>query len=337
MYTSDGGGYCDCGDEEAFLQHHVCNVHKEKVTNSESSPKDDPLQGLPLDMQVRTRRLFIEILRYILEVTSPKRKNEDFAVGGKDKEVWPELKHAYEFANKCLVLMNDNFHQYGEVTKVVKKSLVCNQKMAHDITEFVDKEGRAIVCVGKFEECAKIRDKIEATSRRDGRSLKCEVMPTFIVAHQNFAVRLLSWLYEILKRHSGFRAIFANIALGKEGSNFKIQLLHFPLLKDLTLCEAILVNDAKLWKRVRKSWFNVVIEGIMKDYEAKKILAQNYIKHYKTIMNDFVSDDQETDISITNISVQIFTVPTIAHNLVEFHNAFHIMADYFICELNGLS
>ena len=149
-----------------------------------------------------------------------------------------------------------------------------------------------------IEECAPIRDKIEATSKRDGRPLKCEMVPTYIIAHQNFAVRLLEWMYGLLKRHSGFRELFVQIAQAKTGSEFKIQLNHFPSLKnqDLTICEAILVNDVKLWKRVRKAWFNVLIEGIMKDYEAKKVLAQNYIKHYPTIMREFVDDDQEMDI-----------------------------------------
>ena len=35
-----------------------------------------------------------------------------------------------------------------------------------------------------------------------------------------------------------------------------------------------MTQDAKVWKEVRKSWFNVVVEGIMKDYESKKMLAQ---------------------------------------------------------------
>ena len=44
--------------------------------------------------------------------------------------------------------------------------------------------------------------------------------------------------------------------------------------KKFRLCEAILMQDAKVWKEVRKAWFNVVVEGIMKDYETKKTLAQ---------------------------------------------------------------
>ena len=44
--------------------------------------------------------------------------------------------------------------------------------------------------------------------------------------------------------------------------------------KKFCLCEAILMQDAKVWKEVRKAWFNVVVEGIMKDYDTKKTLAQ---------------------------------------------------------------
>jgi hypothetical protein len=44
--------------------------------------------------------------------------------------------------------------------------------------------------------------------------------------------------------------------------------------KKFCLCEAVLMLDAKVWKEMRKAWFNVVVEGIMKDYESKKILAQ---------------------------------------------------------------
>ena len=44
--------------------------------------------------------------------------------------------------------------------------------------------------------------------------------------------------------------------------------------KKFCICEAILMLDAKVWKENRKAWFNVVVEGIMKDYESKKTLAQ---------------------------------------------------------------
>ena len=49
-----------------------------------------------------------------------------------------------------------------------------------------------------------------------------------MIAHQNFAVRLLAWLYEMLKKHSGFRAVFISIAQANEGAQSTIQLPHIP-------------------------------------------------------------------------------------------------------------
>lgn len=56
---------------------------------------------------------------------------------------------------------------------------------------------------------------------------------------------------------------------------------------------------------------------------------QLYVTQYRSIMNAFIGDDQEADISITNLSVQMFTVPSIAENLIEEYNAFYAMASFF--------
>jgi transcriptional regulator of aromatic amino acid metabolism len=68
---------------------------------------------------------------------------------------------------------------------------------------------------------------------------------------------------------------------------------------------------------------------LFQDPALKLRVGQLYIRHYKAIMIDFISDDQEVDVSITNLSVQILTVPSIAHNLVETYNAFSHMMKYF--------
>ena len=50
-------------------------------------------------------------------------------------------------------------------------------------------------------------------------------------------------------------------------------------------------------------------------------------------MIDFVSDDQETDVSITSLGVQMFTVPSIAENLIEEYDGFFTMATFFLEQL----
>jgi len=45
MSTSDGGGYCDCGDSEAFTLYPSCSLHMQKEGTSVSSA--DVLANFP--------------------------------------------------------------------------------------------------------------------------------------------------------------------------------------------------------------------------------------------------------------------------------------------------
>jgi E3 ubiquitin-protein ligase UBR2 len=136
-----------------------------------------------------------------------------FHVGAKEKETWEELQHCFQFTPFCLVLVNDNFHSYNEVTRVLSTTIDgLSNKACQDLTELVDKGGRAILKVGSYKECAIIGDRIYQSSRRDGHRLKTAVLPSYVVAHQEFAIRLLQWLPTLFDRCSGFRALFAEIA-----------------------------------------------------------------------------------------------------------------------------
>ena len=55
----------------------------------------------------------------------------------------------------------------------------------------------------------------------------------------------------------------------------------------------------------------------MKDYESKKRLSVIFAENYPLIVDDYLRDDQEKDASIMSLSVQIFTVPSLALHLIE--------------------
>ena len=55
-----------------------------------------------------------------------------------------------QFSRFCTVLLNDENHSFPEVIAILKKSLNCQQKLATDLTEFVDSEGRAVIKVGSY-------------------------------------------------------------------------------------------------------------------------------------------------------------------------------------------
>ena len=56
----------------------------------------------------------------------------------------------FQFSRYCAVLLNDESHSFPEVISVLKRCLKCPQKLATDLTEFIDKEGRAVVKVGSY-------------------------------------------------------------------------------------------------------------------------------------------------------------------------------------------
>ena len=70
--TSGGGGYCDCGDPEAWKSHPSCELHMPKVAAPKSS--DDSVESyvskLPKDLEDRAVQLFTFLLDYIFEMLS---------------------------------------------------------------------------------------------------------------------------------------------------------------------------------------------------------------------------------------------------------------------------
>ena len=69
--------------------------------------------------------------------------------------------------------------------------------------------------------------------------------------------------------------------------------------------------------QVRSLWLELIIDGLMKDYETKMKLSVIFAQNYPEIVEDYYCDDQERESSIMSLSVQIFTVPSIAHHLIE--------------------
>lgn len=121
---------------------------------------------------------------------------------------------------------------------------------------------------------------------------------------------------DILTRHIVFRNIFSEILT----RNSEYNLNH------------ILTNDYRLWKTARTSWHRLLISGMLMEYENKKILAIAFTKHYPTLMQDFIRDDHEHIFSIVSLSVQLFTVPTIAHDLIANRSAFFKLMHTFYSE-----
>ncbi len=69
------------------------------------------------------------------------------------------------------------------------------------------------------------------------------------------------------------------------------------------------------------------------DPDAKRDFAQVFTRHYGQLMHDFISDDHDHSHSVTSLSVQLFTVPTLAQYLMGHHDALASLLRCFLIEI----
>lgn len=221
----------------------------------------------------------------------------------------------------CTVLYNDETHTFEQVIQTLTRIVGCTQKDAIEYVSSIDREGRAVVKCATFQSCLKLKNDIEKQALRSTiatkpTALKVAVLHKNAIAYQQFSLQLLAWFQEFLQRHPVFRHIFCEMC--SSNSSYS--------LRD------ILSNDCKLWKTARTSWHRLLISGMLMEYENKKQLAVMFTKQYTRIMQDFIHDDHDHSFSIVSLSVQLFTVPSIAQHLIAYESAFYKLMHTFYSE-----
>ncbi|XP_072755009.1 E3 ubiquitin-protein ligase UBR2 [Anoplolepis gracilipes] len=317
MGTSGGGGCCDCGDTEAWKNEPFCNIH---LAGTQS--KDSRGNKLPGDIAERAVTVFEAVLEYCYELLTLRYTvalPSNLCI--RDTALYSlTLDQLDVFDTYCTVLFNDEHHTFDQVINMLQRVIKCSQKEAVEFVTNVDREGRAVVKCSVFRHCNELRADIEKfTYRHSNRPLKVLVLHTHIVAHQTFAMRLLNWLQQFISHCEGFRVLFSNIALNTK-------------LPDTSIVEGILTRDSQLWKSARTAWHRLFISGMLMEYESKKALAIVFTYNYGSVMKDFIKDDHDHAFSIVSLSVQLFTVPTLAHLLIAHHDALFILLNTFVSE-----
>lgn len=85
--------------------------------------------------------------------------------------------------------------------------------------------------------------------------------------------------------------------------------------------------DAKLYKGARKILHELIFSSFFMEMEYKKFFAMEFVKYYKQLQKEYISDDHDRSISVTALSVQMFTVPTLARHLIEEQNVISVITE----------
>uniref|UniRef100_I3KW87 E3 ubiquitin-protein ligase n=1 Tax=Oreochromis niloticus TaxID=8128 RepID=I3KW87_ORENI len=297
MHASSGGGFCDCGDVEAWKIGPYCSKHDPGAAN------DDCV--LDLELYGRAEKLLRILLHYVTE----------FLVWEENFELSAELQ-IKDNTYYC-VLYNDEHHSYDHVIYTLQRSVNCDLAEAQTHTTLIDKEGRRAVKRGSLSSCQQAQERIRANSVQISQQpLRVEILHSVVMAHQTFALHLGSWFQKIIGYSVGFRQAFCQVALQPDVDRDRPCLIS-----------RLMLHDARMFKGARKIVHELIFCSMLMDTEFKRLFAIEFTKHYKQLQKDFINDDHERNISITALSVQIFTVPTLARQLIEECNVIKVIVD----------
>lgn len=316
MGTSYGGGCCDCGDVEAWKQDAYCQTHKLGLEK-----KHVNLNFLTNDMEKRAHLVFQYVLRYaraLLTLEHPPMLPAELDID----EISDDLYTIYRNQEDtfCTVLYNDETHTFDQVITTLTRFIKCPQRESIDYVTSIDREGRAVVKCAGFVQCKDLKEEIEKfTSRHGGKPLKTVVVHSHVIAHQIYALRLLTWMQNLLGYSERLRAVFSSVVLASSPS-------------EGCIIESILRKDTALWKSARLHWHKLFIAGMFIEYENKKEFAKVFTKNYGAIMKDFINDDHDYSYSVASLGVQIFTVPTLANYLMAHHDVLYQLLNTFLSE-----
>uniref|UniRef100_A0A8C7BK94 E3 ubiquitin-protein ligase n=1 Tax=Neovison vison TaxID=452646 RepID=A0A8C7BK94_NEOVI len=264
MHTSTGGGFCDCGDTEAWKTGPFCVSHEPGRAGTTKENLRCPLNE---EVIAQARKIFPSVVKYIVEMT----------IWEEEKELPPELQIREKNERYYCVLFNDEHHSYDHVIYSLQRALDCELAEAQLHTTAIDKEGRRAVKAGAFAACQEAKEDIKSHSENVSQHpLHVEVLHSDVMAHQKFALRLGSWMNKIMSYSSDFRQIFCQACLREEPGSENPCLISRLMLWDL---------DLKL------------------------------------------DDDHDRSISVTALSVQMFTVPTLARHLIEEQNVISVITE----------
>lgn len=343
LSTSVGGGYCDCGDTEAWRQAPRCSLHQCDATASAllldpTARKKAALDRLDriaaVNMGDRCRIVIEAVLNYAQELLGSntnlnlpadlKIKEGDSGSMPVDRRDFGPCGPELYTSVYATAVYNDESHTFEQVIQALQRSLDVSSREAVDLATCIDREGRSIVRCSSFQACNQARSAIERhTSRLPPRALKVCVLLGPFLAHQGHALRLLNWLRKLMGICEGFRLLLADIIMKPISRDSEVSLL-----------ESVLLSDTQLWKAARSAWHRLFIAGLLMDPDAKRDFATIFTRHYGRLMSDFISDDHDHSHSVTSLSVQLFTVPTLAQYLMGHHEALAALLRCFLGEID---
>lgn len=349
--ADENGACCDCGDEEAWkfdlrCEFHSMHPHTENDEVPEAEPTLESLYaGVPEDARTSITAFSDLLLTFYLQVITAAEPQRAPTLGPElveELKRMPTLERLFDTKGKAedapqpfaALLWNDEKHTFTDVSdKIMDVMPSLNAHGARAFAEQVDKHGREILAI-----MPELRRLVIMARRINIQRLLVTVQPAFDYYVQEVAGVVLAFLMDL-----------ASCSLytphGVDGRACKVlitTLLLTPwensewaeapttiareLFDPSRVCklDALLLLDTKMWKEARLDVRHLMMD-LIACRQAKLEIAVHFAYVYPRMIETFILHDREPEHSIYHMTVQLFSVPSVAARLVVEHNFMHTL------------
>lgn len=343
--SDEGGGCCDCGDEEAWHTDLGCEFHSMNpcssrdrgpapATATESMSYESALVAVPTDIRQAFSAFVQRLLTFCLETLEHSREPTQLVVSPDVVDAIKRQESLEMHFNVdtdtpmpfAALLWNDEKHSFSQVTeKILEVSSASTMRGARQFAEDVDNHGRAVLRVSPDA-----RQLVRMAQRVTVIDLLVTIVPAFDYYVEEVAGCILEFLGD-LSRCSLFidgepdarklNVVLASALFAPWQSETLISLpssmaREFFDPSRLCMLDTLILFDLHMWKAARLDVRHLLME-VIGSREAKPVVAESFARVYPKLIEAFTLRDREPEHSIYQMTVQLFSVPSIASRLVQ--------------------
>ncbi|CDS37527.1 e3 ubiquitin protein ligase ubr2 [Echinococcus multilocularis] len=229
-----------------------------------------------------------------------------------------------------VVLYNNEFHNYEDVIRIVRRVDGCTSKQATLFAIIVNRDGRTPLLTNLTLQVA--AQKAARVSQSPGsrhlvRPLRAAVMEQGVYAMENFFVSVLRWLERLAIRVLPLRPLVCNALLGRfltstEASRSASFILPpSEMMLPNSLLWHIFHRLTLSYRGVRKTASRLIASVLLQEPYHRRIFAIEFTRLYDVISQAYAYDDHLKADTLLNMTCQFYTVTSLARHLLTEDNA----------------
>jgi ATP-dependent Clp protease adapter protein ClpS len=218
-------------------------------------------------------------------------------------------------------LFNDDVHDMDMVKSALVSATACSQSRASELMMAAHHNGHTEVMIGERAACHACQEKL----RQSGLSA-CLTSSHWIVREQQACV-IVSLLRSICAVSNGLRRQICAILL-KKGAECGLVVAGGERdswqMGCSSWCSQLLSAEEDLWCGALIPLHELYIQ-VIADEESKNDFADLFVRFYPRMMQHLATTTVDGTITAIDLSVQIFTVPTVVQRLVRENHLLPLM------------